>query len=169
MPPRALPTSFYFLLLCGLIAANMSIYRTIFTPRALEVAVLEVGKGEATLVRASNGKTLLIDTGPDASILRALGSVLPMWQRSIDAIILTSAKASVVGGLPEVESRYQVPALVRIGDAAAPYGASFTFENSRIKIIAPSTFVISYGATTLAISSTTLKGLYISNGQTISH
>lgn len=167
MPPRALPASFYFLLLCGLIAANVSIYRIIFAPRALEVTVLEVGKGNAVLVRTSGGETLLIDAGPDASILRALGSALPMWQRNIDAIILTSTKASLVGGLPEVESRYHVSTPIYIGDTVAPYGASFIFDNSRITIIAPATFAISYGATTLTISSTTPKGVYISNGKTI--
>lgn len=161
--------SFYFLLLCGLVAANVSIYRTIFAPRALEITVLEVGKGEATFVRTSSGETLLIDAGPDASILRALGSALPIWQRNIDAVILTSTKASLVGGLPEVESRYHVSTPIYIGDAVAPYGASFIFENSRIKIIAPATFAISYGSTLLNISSSTPAGTYISDGQTIKH
>jgi glyoxylase-like metal-dependent hydrolase (beta-lactamase superfamily II) len=169
MISHSLPTTFYFLLFCGLIAANVSIYKIIFAPRALEVTVLDVGKGEATLVQTSSGKTLLIDTGPDASILRALGKELPMWQRRIDAVILTGTKASLVGGLPEVESRYRVPAPVRVGDTIAPYGMSFIFDNSRIEIIAPATFAISYGSTSLNISSSTPSGTYISNGQTIKH
>ena len=53
-------------------------------------------------------KTILVDTGPDAGILRALGLALPMWQRSIDAVILTGTKTSFVGGLPEVQDRYRV-------------------------------------------------------------
>lgn len=170
MPSRALSTRFYFFLFCGLIAANISVYKALFTPRVLEVRVLSVGKGDATLVRTPGGKTLLIDAGPDASILRALGSALPMWQKYIDAIILTSPKTPFVGGLPEVESRYHISTpVIHIGDAAAPYGASFAFDNSLITIIAPATLSISYGATTLATSSTTPEGFYISNGQTISH
>lgn len=169
MPPRVLSTSFYFLLLCGLVVANVNIYGTIFAPRTLEVAVLEVGKSKATLVQTSSGETLLIDAGPDASILRALGSALPMWRRNIDAVILTGTKASLVGGLPEVESRYHISTSTYVGDIVAPYGVSFIFGNSRIKIIAPATFAISYGSTLLNISSSTLAGTYILDGKTITH
>lgn len=164
---RALPTSLYTLLFFVLIAANISVYRTIFAPHILEVTILETGKDDAILVRSPNGKTILINTGPDASILRALGSVLPMWQRSIDAIVLTSSKASSVGGLPEVENRYHVLKLIYIGDTAAPYGTSLIFDGSHIEIIAPSTLTISYGATTFNISSSTPDGSYISNGEEI--
>ena len=108
MPHERL-TSFYLILFFILIAANVSVYRTIFIGQALEVTVLDVGeKGSATLVRAPGGATILIDTGPDASILRALGEALPPWQRNIDAVILTSTKKASGGGLPDVLNRYDV-------------------------------------------------------------
>ncbi len=100
--------SFYLFLAGGLLLANVSLYRAIFAPHALQVRVLDVGKGDATLVRTPDGATLLIDTGPDASILRALGTALPPWQRTIDAVILTNAKKPSAGGLPDVLSRYRV-------------------------------------------------------------
>ena len=115
--PRSLPTGVYVLLLLILIAANVSIYRMVFAPQMLEVRVLDVGKGDATLVRAPNGATILIDTGPDASILRALGTALPPWQRKIDAVILTSTKKSAVGGLPDVFRRYTVGQQVSIAES----------------------------------------------------
>jgi beta-lactamase superfamily II metal-dependent hydrolase len=106
---RVLPTSFYVVILVVLVAANVYFYRALFTSDNLEIKVLDVGeKGSATLVRAPGGATILIDTGPDASILRALGTALPPWQRRIDLVILTSTKKSSVGGLPDVLSRYKV-------------------------------------------------------------
>jgi hypothetical protein len=57
-----------------LIAANISIYRVIFAPRALEVSGLNAGKRNATLVRTPNKTTILVNAGPDASILRVLGA-----------------------------------------------------------------------------------------------
>src|SRR3989344_7589612 len=87
---RELPRSFYIVFFFIFIAGNISVYQAILAPPVLEVAVLEVGKGNAVLVHTSHDKIILIDTGPDASILRALGSALPMWQRDIDAVILTS-------------------------------------------------------------------------------
>lgn len=156
---------FLFACIALLVATNINIYRSILAPRALEVSVLDVGKGNAALVRAPSGATLLIDAGPDAGILRALGAALPMWQRRIDAVILTGTKTSLVGGLPEVEHRYRVSAFVRVGDAAIPYGTSFAFGDSLIGIIAPAVFVVSDGATSLNISSSTPAGTYTSDGR----
>ncbi len=158
---------FLFGFIAILMAANISVYRAILAPRVLTIAVLEAGKGNAVLVHTPNGKTILIDTGPDASILRALGGALPPWQRRIDAVILTGTKNSLVGGLPEVESRYRVSTIMRAGVTAVPYGASLIFDGSRIEIIAPAMLFISYGATSLAVSSSTPAGVYISDGQTI--
>lgn len=164
---RELPRSFYIVLFFIFIAGNISVYQAILAPRVLEVTVLGAGKGNAVLVHTPHGKTILIDAGPDASILRALGSALPMWQRNIDAVILTGTKTSFVGGLPEVENRYNVSTRAHVGDSVAPYGTSFMFDNARIEIIAPSTLTLSYGATTFNISSSTPAGVYISDGKTI--
>jgi hypothetical protein len=143
METRSLPVSFWLLLLCALVATNVIIYRTVFAPRALTVSVLEVGKaGEerATLMKTSGGKTLLIDTGPDASILRALGESLPMWQRSIDTVILTGDKTAQTGGLVSIESRYRVGEVLRAGTANFPYGTTISVDNTPITITAPSKY-----------------------------
>lgn len=105
---KALSVKRYLFIVCGLLVANTLIYRAILAPRPLTISTLEVGKGNATLVRTQSGATILIDTGSDASILRALGTILPPWQRSLDAVILTSDKKASVGGLPDVLSRYRV-------------------------------------------------------------
>ena len=158
---------FLFLCIAILMAANIFVYRTTVAPRVLKVSVLEVGKGNAILIQSPSEKTFLIDVGPDASILRALGEALPMWQRNIDAVILTGTKNSFVGGLPEVENRYRVGALMHFGDAVVPYGTSLTFDGFRIEIISPGTLTVSYGATSFTISSSTLAGTYISDGELI--
>lgn len=163
---RELPRSFYIILFFIFIAGNISVYQAILAPPVLTVNILEVGKGSAVLVHTPSNKTILIDAGPDASILRALGSALPMWQRNIDAVIFTGTKTSYVGGLPDVENRYNVSARMHFGDSAAPYGTSLIFDNTRIEIIAPATLAISYDAATFNISSSTPVGVYISEGKT---
>ena len=158
---------FLFLCIAILMAVNVFMYRAIVAPHVLKISVLEVGKGNAILIQSPSEKTFLIDVGPDASILRALGEALPMWQRRIDAIILTSTKNSFVGGLPEVESRYRVGARMHFGNAAAPYGTSIMFDGSRITVVSPGVLTISYGSTTFSISSSTPTGTYISDGELI--
>ena len=165
--PRSLPTSLYALLLIVLVEANFFLYSTLFAPKELSVAVLDVGKGSAVLLRTPSGATLLIDAGPDASILRALGEALPMWERRIDAVALTAAAGAAAGGLPEVASRYHTSAPVRFGTADTPYGTSIAFNGASITILAPATLTIHYGSASLNISSTTPKGVYRSEGKTM--
>lgn len=166
--PLARSTSFWLLFFFGLVALNTSVYREIFAPPVGKISVFEEGEGDrAILVRTPHNRTILVDTGPDASILRALGETLPMWQRKIDAVILTGTKSSFTGGLPEVESRYHVATIVRVGDRATPYGTSVLFDTVGIKIIAPDTEIFSYGATTFLVSSSTPPGAYVSDGKTI--
>ncbi len=151
-----------------LVLGNIGVYREIFAPSAVTVSVLDVGKkGHVVLVRVPGGRTLLIDTGPDASILRVLGETLPMSQRRIDAVILTGAGTSFSGGLPDVENRYAVSTRVYAGTRSIPYGAAFMFGSARIEIRAPATLAVSYGTATLFISSSTPSGAYMSDGKTI--
>lgn len=155
-----LPNSFYIFLFIILLIANTSVYKTIFSPRILLVSVLEVGKGRAVLVKTPENKTVLIDTGPDAGILRALGERLSVWQRDIDAVILTSSAAGYAGGLSAIEARYSISKIIRIGNKNIPYGSSLTFDNSIIKILAPATLTISSGSSVFNISSSTSAGVY---------
>lgn len=161
------PTWIYVLVFIGLLIGNVKVYQAIFAPPVLEVHVLAAGKSNAVLVKSPRGKTVLVDTGSDASILRALGSALPMWQRHIDAVILSSTKSAAVGGLPDVQRRYRVSQIMRIGGEDIPYGAPLLFDGARIEIFSLGTLSLSYGSTSLAISSSTPVGVYISDGKAI--
>lgn len=186
-----MPRSFYLILFVIFTAGNISVYRSVFAPDILRVSVLEVGKkGSAVLVRSPGGATILINTGPDASILRALGNEFPPWQRRIDAVLLTSATIGSAGGLPEVMSRYRVSNLVRFGmkgsksleatlaetvSAETELRQINTLPDARITLndgvniltSSPNEFEILYGSTLLKVSSTTPKGVYTSDGETI--
>ena len=113
--PKELPRAFYAILFFILLAGNASLYRTLFVPQELKVTVFTAGKGAAILAQDSHNKTILINTGSDASILRALGSQLPPWRRTIDVVVLTSADTRAVGGLTDVLRRYRIKNIVRFG------------------------------------------------------
>jgi len=81
----------------------------------LTITFLSVGpagqqpQGEAILVHTPDGKYALIDGGLDATSLgQELDSRLPPWQRSLDAVILTSPRTDHLTGLQDVVTRYQV-------------------------------------------------------------
>ena len=165
--PRQLSKSFYAVLLLILLAANVCVYQTIFEPHILQIYVFDVGKGNSVLIQTPNKKTILIDAGPDASILRALGTTLPEWQKNIDEIILTSYKTNFTGGLPEVLQKYHAPTPLYFGTSAFPYGSTISLDAVSVKIIAPATLTNSFGDTSFSISSSTPKGVYTSDGKTL--
>jgi len=74
----------------------------------LTVSFLNVGQGDAIFIQAPSGRTVLIDGGPDAEVLRQLGAVLPWYDRTIDVIIPTHPDADHITGLIDVLERYRV-------------------------------------------------------------
>ena len=63
-----------------------------------QVDVMNVGDGQAVLLRGPNG-TILVDGGPSAAKLSAeLGTLLPPWQRNLDALVITAPGLGHIGG-----------------------------------------------------------------------
>ncbi len=94
------------------------------TSSQVTITFLDVGpatagqppQGEAILVRTPDGKTALIDGGPDASSLaEALDSRLPFWQRSLDLVMLTAPRQANLVGLEDIVTRYSVGEVVDAG------------------------------------------------------
>jgi len=74
----------------------------------LQIHVLDVGQGDAIHLRAKNNFDMLIDTGPDASILSGLGATMPYFDRTVELIVLTHAHADHISGMEYVLEKYSV-------------------------------------------------------------
>jgi competence protein ComEC len=86
----------------------------------LHVTVLDIGQGDAILVEAPNGRTMLIDGGPDPELtLRRIGANLPFFARRIDLLVLSHPHQDHVAGLVDVLDRYRVGAVLHAG---IPFG-----------------------------------------------
>ncbi len=82
---------------------------------ALRMWVFDVGQGDAIFLETPNGKQLLIDGGPDQSVLSKLSSVMWPWDRTIDAIIVTHPDADHITGLVSVLARYDIQTIYETG------------------------------------------------------
>lgn len=83
------------------------------------VNFFSVGQGDAILIETPGGNEILVDGGPNDTVLAKLGRALPFWDRSIDLVLLTHPHADHVSGLVEVLKRYRVGAVIESG---ANYG-----------------------------------------------
>ena len=88
----------------------------------LHVTFLDVGQGDAILIRTPAGQQVLVDGGPGpVAAAEALGRQLPFWDRSLDLVILTHPDDDHLVGLLEVLQRYDVAQALEPGcEEASP-------------------------------------------------
>jgi competence protein ComEC len=105
-------------------------------PDGIRVRALDVGQGDAFLVEF-DGRTLLIDGGPDPKrLLAQLGASLPPWKRRIDLVALTHAHSDHADGLIGVLERYEVGlAIEPIGLNPGPVATAWSDRISRAQVM----------------------------------
>lgn len=99
---------FSFVLLVFATGSIWYVLRDVEREPTLTVAFLDVGQGDAIFIESPSGKQMLIDGGPDKSVVRELSRVMPFYDRTIDVVINTHPDRDHIGGLPEVLRRYRV-------------------------------------------------------------
>jgi competence protein ComEC len=96
-------TVLFFALGCILLYQNIT-----YNDKKLHIVICDVGQGGAVLIRTPNGSDILIDGGPDNSVLNCLGKHMPIWDKTIEIVILTHPHADHLAGLIDVAKRYRV-------------------------------------------------------------
>jgi competence protein ComEC len=81
----------------------------------LRVCFLNVGQGDAILIKSPQGKNILIDGGPNANLIHQLGNKHSYQNHQIDILILTHAHADHYIGLIEVVKRYDIKLILWSG------------------------------------------------------
>lgn len=98
---------FLYFLLC-LLFLIIIVYRQ-WPDNQLHIITCDVGQGDAILITKGFWQ-MLIDGGPNESVLTCLNKQMPFWDRSIEVVIATHADKDHIGGLPEVFANYHVVA-----------------------------------------------------------
>lgn len=74
----------------------------------LKVAFFDIGQGDSIFLTTPNQKQILIDGGPDGTVLSRLSREMPFYDRSIDLVIVSHNHADHIAGLNRVLERYTV-------------------------------------------------------------
>jgi len=100
-----------------LFAANFFIWYAVSAEERgiLTVAFLDVGQGDAIFIESPTGKQILLDGGPDGSILSGIGALLPFYDRSIDMLIVSNPDKDHFAGFIDVLKNYQVGNIMEPG------------------------------------------------------
>lgn len=75
--------------------------------KKLHVVVCDVGQGDAVLISKGTFQ-MLIDGGPDASVLDCLSKYMPFYDRRIEIAVLTHPQADHLDGFIDVVKRYNI-------------------------------------------------------------
>lgn len=82
----------------------------------LHLYFLDVGHGDATLVRDAQGRWVLVDGGPSpTALMEALGRRQGFLDRGLDAVVLTGYGEDKLAGLLEVARRHPVGVVLQPG------------------------------------------------------
>ena len=77
-----------------------------------EVTFFNIGQGDAAFIRTLQGQHIVIDGGPDNTILEKLAKKIPLWDKTIDLLILSHPAADHITGLIGVLEKYKVKNIV---------------------------------------------------------
>lgn len=101
----------------------------------LWVDFLDIGQGDAVLLSTPTGEHILIDGGPEQTVLEELGEVMPFLDRRIDLMVLTHPHEDHLMGLIQVLRRYEVGAVLISGvNYGGPLVEAFLAEMERQQV-----------------------------------
>lgn len=103
--------AFLVLIFCASLVWRVALARQ----SGLEASFLDVGQGDAIFLEFPDSTQVLIDGGPDATVLAELSEVMPPWDRSLDLVILTHPDADHLAGILDVLKRYDVARIAETG------------------------------------------------------
>ncbi|HVZ75969.1 MAG TPA: MBL fold metallo-hydrolase [Candidatus Paceibacterota bacterium] len=110
--------NFSYLALGALAVLCVGIWAEVFgetPPGVLTVAVMDVGQGDSIFIESPTGAQIVIDGGPDDSLLHELPKLMPLADRSLDAVMETHPDADHITGFIDLLKRYVVGDFIEPG------------------------------------------------------
>ena len=139
---RAKIMSYIIVLL--IITLAVLIYLKFFEEINYRIIFFDIGQGDSALIRFENKEKMLVDCGPDRSVLNKLGRYLPFYDRTVDYLVVTHFDLDHYGGCDEVLERYQIKNILINSDNKSGdkyfdnWAVSLKEERANVKIVTSS-------------------------------
>lgn len=86
-----------------------------YSKRGLTFAMMNVGQGDALFIESPTGTQIIVDGGPGKNILKELPKLMPFWDRSIDAMVITNPDKDHISGFTDILKLYTVDTVFEPG------------------------------------------------------
>jgi competence protein ComEC len=96
-----------FLLMMFILVSLVLAISSQLPDKNLHIVICDVGQGDGMLIQKGSTQ-IVIDGGPDNSILHCLGKHMPFWDRTIEIAFMTHADSDHYYGFSEIIMRYHV-------------------------------------------------------------
>ena len=101
-----------------LLASNYLVWKEVLkheTDPDLTIYFFNVGQGDSAFIISKDGAQILIDGGPNSSVLSLLGNIMPFYDDSIDVVVLSHPHRDHLAGLIDVFRRYKIDMFIDSG------------------------------------------------------
>lgn len=90
----------------------------------LKFVVLNIGQGDALYIESPTGTQVLVDGGPDKSLMKEISNILPWYDRHIDMLVVTNPDKDHYEGFIPLMNKYSVDVVLEPGttNKYAEYG-----------------------------------------------
>ncbi|EKE13792.1 MAG: hypothetical protein ACD_12C00813G0001, partial [uncultured bacterium] len=85
-----------------------------FFDNRTKIIFCNVGQGDAAYIRIKNKIDVLIDAGPDKSVLSCLGRYMPFWDRKIELAFLSHPNNDHYNGYFFIIDRYKIDKFITV-------------------------------------------------------
>ena len=82
-----------------------------------KIVFCDVGQGDAAYIRIKNKINVLIDAGPDKSVLSCLGKYMPFWDKEIEFAFLSHPNDDHYNGYFFIADRYKIDNFITVNSS----------------------------------------------------
>ncbi len=90
------------------------IFLSSYFDQRTKIVFCDVGQGDAAYMRIKNKIDVLIDAGPDKSVLSCLGKYMPFWDRKIELAFLSHPNNDHYNGYFYIADRYKIDKFITV-------------------------------------------------------
>jgi competence protein ComEC len=98
---------FFFTFISVVLILSIFVYQSIyFNDNRLHVVFCNVGQGDAIFIKTPDNAHILVDGGPDKSVISCFAEHMSFWEKILQVMILTHPHTDHFSGLVDVIDRY---------------------------------------------------------------